>query len=62
MAEALATIMCQCSVQRDSENSFDDCFLNDLEIKLGSILNAYVQSPNTEKVYNTFGLEFGRDA
>ena len=35
--------------------------LNDLEVKLGSILNAYVQAPVMEKVWTTMGPEFGID-
>ena len=35
---------------------------NDLKVKLGDILNAYVQSPVTEKVWATLGPEFGKDA
>ena len=34
---------------------------NDLEIKLGDILNAYVQAPVTEKVWTTLGPEFSKD-
>ena len=36
--------------------------LNDLEVKLGDILNAYVQAPVTEKVWTTLGPEFSKDA
>ena len=36
--------------------------LNDLEVKSGNILNAYVQAPVTEKVWTTLGPEFGKDA
>ena len=36
--------------------------LDDLEIKLGDILNVYVQAPVTEKIWITFGHEFGKDA
>ena len=36
--------------------------LNNLEVKLGNILNAYVQAPVTEKVWTTLGPEFGKDA
>ena len=36
--------------------------LDDLEVKLGNILNAYVQAPVTEKVWTTLGPEFGNDA
>ena len=35
--------------------------LNDLEVKLGDILNAYVQVPVTEKVWTTLGNEFCKD-
>ena len=52
--------VCQCSVQRDSQNSF--ATLNDLEVKSSDILNAYVQALVTEKVWTTLGAEFGKDA
>ena len=32
------------------------------EVKLGDILNAYVQAPVTEKVWTTLGHELGKDA
>ena len=35
--------------------------LNALEVKLGNILNAYVQAPVAEKVWITLGPEFGKD-
>ena len=35
---------------------------NNVEAKLGNILNAYVQAPVTEKVWTTLGPEFGKDA
>ena len=35
--------------------------LNDLEVKLGNILNAYVQEPVRETVWTTLDPEFGRD-
>ena len=35
--------------------------LNDLEVKSGDILNAYVQAPVTEKVWTTLGPEFSKD-
>ena len=35
--------------------------LNDLEVKLGDILNAYVQAPVTKKVWTNLGFEFGKD-
>ena len=36
--------------------------LNDLEVKVSNILNAYVQAPVLEKVWTTLCLEFDRDA
>ena len=36
--------------------------LNELEVKLGNILNAYVQAPVTKKVWTTLGPEFGKYA
>ena len=36
--------------------------LNDLEVKLGDILNAYALTPVTEKMWTTMGPEFGKDA
>ena len=36
--------------------------LNDLENKLGDIINVYVQAPVMGKVWTTLGPEFGKDA
>ena len=36
--------------------------LNDLEVKLHDILNAYIQAPVTEKEGTIVGPEFGKDA
>ena len=41
--------------------AFTIATLNDLEARLGNILNAYVQAPVTEKVLTTLGPEFGKD-
>ena len=35
--------------------------LNDLELKLGSILNAYVQAPVVGKLWTSLSSEFGKD-
>lgn len=35
--------------------------LNDLEVKCGDVLNAYVTAPVTEKIWTTLGPEFGVD-
>ena len=36
--------------------------LNDLEVKLGNSLNAYIQAPVTEKVWTTLVPKLGKDA
>jgi len=36
--------------------------LNDLEVKAGDVLNAYITAPITEKVWTVLGPEFGPDA
>jgi hypothetical protein len=36
--------------------------LNDLEVKIGNVLNAYITAPVTEKVWTVLGPEFGSDA
>jgi hypothetical protein len=35
--------------------------LNDLEVKAGDVLNAYITAPITEKVWTILGPEFGQD-
>ena len=63
MTEALATITYACIVSRETVSiALMIATLNDLEVKLDDILNAYVQASVTEKVWNTLGLEFGKDA
>jgi hypothetical protein len=36
--------------------------LNDLNVKVGNVLNAYITAPITEKVWTVLGPEFGIDA
>ncbi len=36
--------------------------LNDLNVKVENVLNAYITAPITERVWTVFGLEFGIDA
>ena len=36
--------------------------LNDLEVKAGDVLNAYITAPITKKVWTILGPEFGEDA
>ena len=35
--------------------------LNDLEVKVGDVLNAYITAPITKKVWTVLGPEFGPD-
>ena len=51
MTKAPATIMYASVVSRETVRiAFMITTLNDLEVKLGNFLNAYVQAPVTEKV------------
>jgi hypothetical protein len=36
--------------------------LNDLKVKVGELLNAYITAPVTEKVWTVLGPDFGLDA
>ena len=36
--------------------------LNDLEVKVGDVINAYITTPITEKVWTVLGSEFGSDS
>ncbi len=36
--------------------------LNDLEVKVGNVLNAYITAPVKEKVWAILGLKFGLDS
>ncbi len=36
--------------------------LNDLEVKIGNVLDAYITAPVTEKVWTVLGPKFGNDA
>ncbi len=36
--------------------------LNDLNVKVGNVLNAYITAPITKKVWTAFGPEFGNNA
>jgi hypothetical protein len=36
--------------------------LNDFEVKVGDVLNAYIIAPVKEKVWTILGPEFGHDA
>ena len=36
--------------------------LNEIEVKCGDVMNAYITAPCTEKIWTTLGPEFGADA
>jgi hypothetical protein len=36
--------------------------LNDLEVKIGDVENAYLMAPAAEKIWTRLGLEFGDDS
>ena len=63
MTKALATTMYASIVSRETVRiALIIAAFNDLEIKLGDILNVDVQAQVTEKVQTTLGSEFGKDA
>ena len=63
MTKAPATIAYTSIVSRETVRiALMIVTFNDLEVKLGVILNTYVQVPVTEKVWTTLGPEFDKDA
>ena len=62
MSEASPTVMCDSVVYKETVRiALMIDALNDLEVKLGDILNAFIQAPVTEKEWTTLGLVFGKD-
>ena len=63
MTKTPATIMYASIMSRETVRiALMIAALNDVEVKSGNILNAYVQAPVTEKVWTTLGPEFGKYA
>ena len=63
MSETLASIMYASVVSRETVRiALMIAALNDLEVRSGNILNAYVEGPVTEKVWTMLGPEFSKDA
>jgi hypothetical protein len=61
--EAPATITYASVVSRETiQNALLMAALNDLEVKVGDVLNAYITALITEKVWTVLGPEFGPDA
>ena len=63
MTKAVATITHASIVFRETVRfALMIAALNNLEVKSGNMLNAYVQAPVTEKVWTTLSPEIGKDA
>ena len=63
MTEAPATITYASVVSRETVRiALMLAALNDLQVKVGDVLNAYITAPVTEKVWTVLGPEFGQDA
>ena len=63
MTKATATVLYVSVMSRETVRiALMIATLNDLEVKLGDILNGYVQAPVTEKVWTTLSLGYGKDA
>jgi hypothetical protein len=61
--EAPATITYASVVSRETVHiALLMAALNDLEVKVGDVLNAFITTPITEKVWTVLGAEFGSDA
>ena len=63
MTKTLATIMYASVVSKETVRiALMICTLNDLKVKLGHIMIAYVQVSMTEKMLTTLSPEFSKDA
>jgi hypothetical protein len=63
MTEAPPTITYASVVLRETVRlALTIAALNDLEVKVGDVLNAYITAPITKKVLTTLGPEFGPDS
>ena len=63
MTGAPATITYASVVSRETVRlALTIAALNDLEVKVGDVLNAYITAPVKEKVWTVLGPEFGPDA
>jgi hypothetical protein len=63
MTKAPATITYASIVSRETVHiALLMAVLNDINVKVGDILNAYITAPITEKVWTVLGPEFSTDA
>jgi hypothetical protein len=62
MTKAPATITCASVVSHETLHlALLLAALNDLNVKVGDVLNAYITAPITKKVWTVLGPEFGID-
>jgi hypothetical protein len=63
LTKAPATITYASVVSRETVHlALTFASLNDLEVKVGNVLNAYITAPVKEKVWTILGPEFGLDS
>ncbi len=63
MTKAPATIIYASVVSRETMRlALTFASLNDLEVKVGDVLNAYITAPVKEKVWTILGPQFGLDS
>ncbi len=63
LTQAPATITYASVVSRETVRlALTFASLNDLEVKVGNVLNAYITEPVKEKVWTILGPEFGHDS
>ncbi len=63
LTEAPATITYASVVSRETVcMALTFASLNDLKVKVGNVLNAYITAPVKEKVWTILGPEFGLDS
>ncbi len=63
LTKAPATITYASVVSRETMRlALTFASLNDLEVKVGNVLNAYITAPVKEKVWTILGPEFGLDS
>ncbi len=59
LSKAPATITCASVVSRETVRlALTFASLNDLEVKVGDVLNAYITAPVKKKVWTILGPEF----
>ncbi len=63
LTQAPATIIYASVVSREIVRlALTFASLNDLEVKVGNVLNAYITAPVKEKVWTILGPKFGHDS